>query len=272
MILYLLSKAGKIVGRARLQKPVFLVLVEALGDPGDYRRHLYGPYSDQVTRDSIALEEMGLVTTTTHKRTTGPGSYTIYRLTRRGSIWIEKNAGKLFKNRKARVEAAIKTYLEMPTHDLLEYVYSKYVHGPNEQTVARNLQEAANLLEGVPPTSGLLLFCRAVLEYADKAAKASSRLADDVHRNVLPASCNEVIFAAVECAKEMKRRKGYHERIKAEATFATLSEAFEGIQRIASKYDLLPNFYEDNDPHLEEFLTEEEFKRLGEVLSSPLEL
>ena len=266
-LLYLLSRSRKLVGRTRLQKLVFLLLVEGLRDPEDYRVHYYGPYSDQVKMDAVVLAAQGYITSedVSRHRKKGSGFYTIYKITDSGSQWINANKGTCFGDRLPRVESLADKYLGMTTQQLLEYVYAQYVRKPEAERIAiRNaLRGIRRLWEDREMYSSFHLLGAAAIEYAEKAADLSTKLRDKVHRNIVLGACTEVYFAAVECMK------GFDE---GSASAIQLREAFEGAQKIASKYKLLPNFLEDDDPDLEEFLTEEEYERLGEVLSSPLDL
>ena len=268
LLLYVLDKSRRIVGRTRLQKLVFLLLVEGLKDPKDYRLHHYGPYSDQVKMDSLVLSAKGYIThkdIPSQKQTSG--FYTIYEITDKGSEWIRANLHSCFGTKLSQIERLASTYLAMKTDQLIEYVYSTYVIcREGEADAIREALRAFRDLwmdrENVEPIG---LLGAADLEYAVKAAAKSPGLKDDVHRKIVLGACQEVLFAAIECMKECSADSPGN-------TIAQVCEAYEGIQRIASKYNLLPNLLEDDDPDLGEFVSEEEFQRLKKALLDPLEL
>jgi uncharacterized protein YwgA len=120
-ILELLARLGKIEGRTRLQKIVFLGQME-LGLPKffEFDKYYYGPYSWELTE---TLEDLILTGQVKEESESFRDFVTyIYSLTDFGLTEMEK-AARYIPEEKIEI---LKKLSEIPRSALIEYVYRKY--------------------------------------------------------------------------------------------------------------------------------------------------
>ena len=113
--------AGKVSGRTKLQKMIFLGQEEhSLGNTFDFQLYHYGPYSFDLNKTLSEVIIEGLVTEeTVFSDTTGP-QYS-YSLTSEGKKFFETN-----KNT-ANMQAVLDNWENKSYSEIINYVYDKYV-------------------------------------------------------------------------------------------------------------------------------------------------
>lgn len=121
-LLTILKHVGKIEGRTRFQKMIFLGQ-EELGLPQlfDFSIHYYGPYSVELTRAIERLLSQGYIVEDVEEI----GDYIryTYRLSERGKAEAERERAEI-SDESIQI---LKTLSEAPLSAILAYVYSKYI-------------------------------------------------------------------------------------------------------------------------------------------------
>lgn len=122
--------AGKISGRVRFQKLVFLCMKEA-GVPMqyDFKLHKFGPFANELSRDLQDLTHSGMISAEeiTWMSSEGPSFITVYSLTKNGKTLTERKVlPTINEETRNKVQEAVQRYNSMPLNTLLSYVYSNY--------------------------------------------------------------------------------------------------------------------------------------------------
>lgn len=121
-ILELLSRLGKIEGRTKLQKIVFLGQME-LGLPKlfEFDKYHYGPYSWELTETIEDLISTGQIKE--ERESCGDYITYVYRLSDFGLTVMEKPDRYISEE---KIET-LKKLSELPRSTIIEYVYRKYL-------------------------------------------------------------------------------------------------------------------------------------------------
>jgi uncharacterized protein YwgA len=129
--LAILYYAGKISGKVRFQKLVFLCIQEG-GVPTEYgfKLHKFGPFSEDLSKDLQGLAaDKGILMAeeVTWSSAEGPSAITVYSLTKSGRSLAEAKILPAFDaDTKSRIQEVVQRYNNLPLPKLLAHVYSAY--------------------------------------------------------------------------------------------------------------------------------------------------
>ena len=131
LILELISSAGKIVGRTKLQKLAFLAKKEGkLPLSFNFPVYYYGPYSEELQQIVDTMVAAGFVKEEVfqpNSRDEESVGY-IYSLTEDGKEFSKQLSSELTEEEMSRLQDLVKQYGYRPLREVLDYVYAQYVH------------------------------------------------------------------------------------------------------------------------------------------------
>jgi len=129
--LLFLKFAGKIEGKTKFQKMLFLSKVEHGVDHGyEFKKYIYGPYSSPFSSDINTLQSLELINVNEVQfPTPGPfeGRLLSFSLTSKGEKAIEENSHVIDEETRVRIEEVIKKWNSKDLKEIISYVYSKYL-------------------------------------------------------------------------------------------------------------------------------------------------
>jgi len=132
IILLTNANSEPIKGRLKLQKMMFLLSnkIEEIKEQSSYDADNYGPYSEVIDEESQYLEQIGVLSSS-------PGEIAI---TKEGNDIAEE----LMKNEDKNILTALNEYKkflnDLPSKELLAYVYSAYPNMTEESVEYENLK------------------------------------------------------------------------------------------------------------------------------------
>lgn len=136
-VLKLLEIAGKIDGKTKLQKLMFLAETER-GAPTTYKfeKYHYGPFSFELSDDLDALAKTGFVSEEKNGYGSSDGNLMIkctFSLTQDGKKELKENEAVLDANGIKIFEEVTKRWNNTPLDSILKYVYQKYMNDNNRE-------------------------------------------------------------------------------------------------------------------------------------------
>ena len=135
MLLSILSVSNRtpVQGKTRLMKLMYIASVELKKENKDidfyeFRRHYYGPYSDEIVHDLETLAAEGFIR---HKIVAYENPYgvyeeNIYQITQRGIEVLERKRSRISLDILRLIERVKAKYNNLPLTMLIQEVYTKY--------------------------------------------------------------------------------------------------------------------------------------------------
>lgn len=263
--LFIIGSQEPFIGKTRLQKLAFLVQYEAKLNLYNFRKHHYGPYSEELDLDIKA--HPSLITQQTQATTlTALGledrHYFIYTLTPLGRKIKEKLQEKLPSEKVKAAQNALAKYLPLPLPQLLDYVYDKFIYRGGTYKLLQNLNLLHHYLQEIFKEHGnrQALFMLTVTSYLQQAVKAAIKTQDQLQKGVITNLAEELyhqLFQAAELAKPPPATP------LLKPIFTSIAETWLYLIDYCTTNNILPNPF--TQP-LEKTLTEEEAKRLAKTL------
>ena len=200
--------AGVVEGNTRLQKLVFLGEFEGkVGEYFTFAPHYHGPYSSDLAHQMSFYKAAGYVKESLYPLPLeyGGGRRHDYKLTGDGveALRSLEKTKKIQKLRK-RLNDTIKDYIHVPLNNLLEYVYGKYLPGPEKVKEKRALfqkhydQLKDDWQEREDLFYPLSWFVMAVLEQVASAVSMLDTMENDLDRQVLLNAACDIVGTAMD--------------------------------------------------------------------------
>ena len=126
ILLVLFSVLGRVVGRTKLQKLVYLLKREQNIDAGlDFQVYFYGPFSRDLNNNVDELIQLGLLDVSETFTRSGDKCYE-YSISSEGMKFGMNLLEKLPKNQKEKILQHIAKFNLMTPSEIVKYVYAKY--------------------------------------------------------------------------------------------------------------------------------------------------
>ncbi|MGQ9640328.1 MAG: hypothetical protein ACUVUB_07805 [Candidatus Bathyarchaeia archaeon] len=269
ILLFVLNHLGEVITELKLQKLVFQVQSEAK-IPGGYRyfKHYYGPYSKELSIDTVTLMNRGLIEKRVKTGRNYP--YWIYRITDEGKGYFKELVLPSMTSKSIeRMRSILDKYSKYNHYELAEIVYHEWKikeFGSLDleiQELERDLQATTSFWETIylPECPNITHFL-AFLEYSQEALMKASSTKDSVVKSVLARACRELTDklerTAHLCSKRemclMKIEKGL-----CKTSDPSIYEIFDFIEDFCKRQGILPKL---SERELRELMTEDEYRRL----------
>lgn len=263
--LYMLDISGPIVTKTKFQKLAFLVQYFSKIDIYDFRKHYYGPYSDDFALDTVTYPT--LIEHTINDSMYSDRQYHTYEITTQGKEQLAIFKKKISPDVLEHVKENFTRYAEKNHCELLEESYSRFALKPQD-SLAFKKEVIDNFMQIKPNLtrcyetyqnrqSTFLLSTLEVVEYILKAIDTTS---DTVKKGIvlnlskeIIQKCNELINDIAPPAKsELLRPR-----------FIEISE----LESFLREYCHTRNIVEDQlEAPLEDIIAEDEAQRLSQTL------
>jgi len=275
VLLFMLNHLGEVVTELKLQKLVFQVQNEAK-IPGGYRyfKHYYGPYSQELSMDSVTLMNEGLIERQAVIGRNYP--YWVFRVTEKGKEHFEQSVLPAISPKSIeRMRNVLDKYSKYSHYKLAEIVYhewkiKEFGNIDSEiQALERDLQAVTSFWETTYfPECPAITYFLAFLEYSQEALTKVTPTKDAVIKSVLARACRELTdnlaSIAQVCSKKdvcpMEAEKGL-----CKTPDPSIYEIFDFIEDFCERQSILPKL---SQRELTELMTEDEYKRLQNTFST----
>ncbi|MBS7626872.1 hypothetical protein KEJ51_07550, partial [Candidatus Bathyarchaeota archaeon] len=254
ILLFVLNQLGEVVTELKLQKLVFQVQNEAK-IPGGYRyfKHRYGPYSQELSMDSVMLMNRGLIER--EERIGRDYPYWVFRITERGRWHFSQYILPTMTSKSIeRMRSVLDKYSKYSHYELAEIIYNEWKIREFEslnleiQMLEKDLQATASFLETMYfPECPAITYFLAFIEYSQEALTKIRRTKDAVVKSVLSRACRELtdklVNAAQICSKkhlcQVEAEKGV-----CKAPDPSIYEIFDFIEDFCDRHGIQPKLSE----------------------------
>ncbi|MEM3527886.1 MAG: hypothetical protein QXI59_06140 [Candidatus Bathyarchaeia archaeon] len=269
ILLFVLNHLGEVVTELKLQKLVFQVQNEAK-IPGGYRyfKHHYGPYSQELSMDSVMLTNRGLIER--EERIGRDYPYWVFRITEKGRWHFTQSILPTMTSKSIeRMRSVLDKYSKYSHYKLAEIIYNEWKireFGSLDleiQMLEKDLQATSSFLETIYfPECPAITYLLAFLEYLQEALTKVRQTRDVVVKSVLSRACRELtdklVSVAQICSKKhlcpVEAEKGV-----CKAPDPSIYEIFDFIEDFCERQGILPKL---SKRELAELVTEDEYRRI----------
>ncbi len=269
ILLFMLNHLGEIVTELKLQKLVFQVQNEAKIPEGyRYLKHYYGPYSQELSMDSVTLMNEGLIERQAVIGRNYP--YWVFRVTEKGKEYFAESVLPAMAPKSIeRMRKVLDKYSGYNHYELAKIVYHEWKikeFGNLDleiRELERDLQAVTSFWETMYfPACPAITYFLAFLEYSQEALTKVASTKDTVIKSVLARACRELTdnlaSVAQVCSKKdvcpMEAERGL-----CKTPDPSIYEIFNFIEDFCERQNILPKM---SQRELTELMTEDEYKRL----------
>lgn len=275
ILLFLLTRLGKVVTELKLQKMIFQIQNEAKVPKGyRYFRHYYGPYSKELNMDTFTLMKEGLI----EKEIVygSKHSYWVFKITNEGNEFFEKSIPHdMSPGVIQRMNNVINKYKDYDSNELTSIVYEQWkikkpgLIASEIGELRKDLQAVMSFWEAIyVPECPTITYFLAFLEYSQEALEKTSLIDDTVIKIVLVRACRELEEMlgniAQVCSKKgmcpLEAEKGL-----CQTNDPSVYEIFDFIENYCEQNSILPKL---SDQDLSKLMTGDEYRRLQKAFET----
>ncbi|MEM4234977.1 MAG: hypothetical protein QXU75_07495 [Candidatus Methanomethylicaceae archaeon] len=260
----IIAKEGKIIGKVRIQKLVYLIQMKAKINLYNFKKHYYGPYSEELDHDLTSNPE--IIAVESRVSILNPGQhYYEFRLTPEGERRLQDYLKLLKDDFSSELLPLVDRYCSLPTDRLIEEAYST-IRGVNNyiaplQNSIENLYSRTKEIFN-KNCNKQSLFVLVIADYLKEVLSKANTMPDEVQKAMISNLAKEIIHL---CEGVLSEIEPPIDSEKLRAKFIDISELWNTLIEFCERINIVKNPFKKT---FEEVLNEDEALRLQQALLS----